>query len=402
MKYDMIIIGGGAAGLLLASAIKVNKGLIIESQKSLGNKLLITGAGSCNITRMGDIKEFPKMYGENGKRIRKALYKHNNIEFMKYAEDLGVPLIVREDNKVFPKSMKSKDILDALLAKVYKNGFELLKGSKAIDIENGIVKTENDTYYTNNIVIATGGKSYPNTGSDGYLLKLLEDKGIKIVELKPALTPVFVENYTYKNLSGISFNNVSIKIDDKETSGDLLLTHKGFSGPSILRLSEFAVPGGNLVISYIDKNGETPKRDGVSKSLTNYISEIYDLPKSFVSKTVFALNINGNQKVSRISNNDFSKLIKHLKNAEYTISGTGGFRNSIVTAGGIDLDEVDLKTMKLKKFDNVYAIGEILDINGDTGGYNLQFCYSSAMLVANTIDKNKSFWYNLSVVKEED
>ncbi len=388
MKYDVIIIGGGASGLFLASKLKVNKGLIIESTNTPGNKLLITGAGSCNITNARDIKEFPKMYGDSGNKIRKMLYRYNNRDLMEYIESLNIPLIIREDNKVFPLSMKSKDILDKLMDKAIKNGFELITGSNVIDTQEGEVVTLKGTYLTNNIVIATGGKSYPQTGSDGKLLDVLKDKGIDIVDQIPALTPIFVQNYMYRKVSGISFRNISVRVDNNETYGDVLLTHKGFSGPAVLRLSEYAKPGGKINISYIDKNTGVPKKDGISKTLINFISEKYYLPKKFLFETTEYLKIDGNKRTSNLSNNDFKRIIDYLKNAEYSISGTGGFKSAMVTAGGISLDEIDLKTMKLKKYNNIYAIGEVLDINGDTGGYNLQFSYSSAMIAANSIDND--------------
>jgi hypothetical protein len=388
MEYDVIIIGGGASALFLASSLKVNKGLILESTDSAGTKLLMSGGGSCNITNNIDIKEFPKMYGTNGKRIRTMLYKYNNKMLMKYMEELDVPLIIREDGKVFPKSMRAKDVLEALLKKANKNGFELITDSKVIDMNEGKVVTSHDKYFTKNIVIATGGKSYKNTGSNGEFLDILRNKNIGIIDEKPGLTPIYIENYMYKKNSGISFENISVTIDKHNTTGDVLLTHRGFSGPAILRLSQYALPGGKFIISYIDGEVSDSHNKGVSKSLVNHLADLYGLPKSFIMETAEYLNIDGSQKVSSLPLREYKKIIGYLKNAEYLISGVGGFNNAMVTVGGISLDEMDLKTLKLRKYNNIYAIGEVLDINGDTGGYNLQFCYSSAMVAANSIDKS--------------
>ena len=323
MEYDVIIIGGGASALFLASSLKVNKGLILESTDSAGTKLLMSGGGSCNITNNIDIKEFPKMYGTNGKRIRTMLYKYNNKMLMKYMEELDVPLIIREDGKVFPKSMRAKDVLEALLKKANKNGFELITDSKVIDMNEGKVATSHDKYFTKNIVIATGGKSYKNTGSNGKFLDILRNKNIGIIDEKPGLTPIYIENYMYKKNSGISFENISVTIDKHNTTGDVLLTHRGFSGPAILRLSQYALPRGKLIISYIDGEVSDSHNKGVSKSLVNHLADLYGLPKSFIMETAEYLNIDGSQKVSSLPLREYKKIIGYLKNAEYLISGIG-------------------------------------------------------------------------------
>lgn len=387
MKYDVIIIGAGAAGLFLASKLKVNNGLIIDGNSSAGKKLLITGQGSCNITNACDIKEYPKNYGENGKKIRRALYKYNNVLLMKHMESLGVSLFEREDGKVFPKSLKASDVLDALLASAKNNGFKLRLNEKVIGIEedNALI-TEKSKYESDTLVIATGGKSYPNTGSDGAMLDILENIGIEVTELRPALTPIYVENYSYMEASGVSFKDIEVKIGKHKTKGDVLLTHKGFSGPAILRISEFAKPGEKIALSFID-GFEYPKTEGVSKNILNFLSDYLNLPKSFIKGTLLKLGINDADKTSSIAQGKIKAVIDQLKNMEFSISGTGGFSLAMVTAGGIALDEINLSTFELKKMKNVYAIGEVTNINGDTGGFNLQYAYSSAMTAAFSIDK---------------
>jgi predicted Rossmann fold flavoprotein len=215
---------------------------------------------------------------------------------------------------------------------------------------------------------------------------LSKNKGIEVIELKPALTPIYVENYPYKEASGISFKEIEVGIDEHKTKGDVLLTHKGFSGPAILRISEFAKPGEKITLSFI-KGVKYPKTEGVSKSILNFLTEYLNLPKNFIKEILLKTDINEDDKTSSIAQGKIKALIDELKNMEFSISGTGGFSQAMVTAGGISLDELDLSTFELNKMKNVYAIGEVTDINGDTGGFNLQYAYSSAMVAAFSIDK---------------
>ena len=162
------------------------------------------------------------------------------------------------------------------------------------------------------------------------------------------------------------------------------MTHRGFSGPGILRISEFAMPGKKLTLSFV-KDIKYPKTEGVSKSVLNYLTDYLDLPKNFIKGTLLKVGINEDDKMSSVALGNIKATIDELKNMEFSVSGTGGFAQAMVTAGGISLEELDLSTFEMKKRKNVYAIGEVTDISGDTGGFNLQYAYSSAMAVAHTI-----------------
>ena len=415
--YDCIVIGGGAAGLFYAagdSGTQSGTGvrpakLILEKTTRPGQKLLLSGNGMCNITHGGSIKEFVSKYGEHGGRIRGCLYRHNNLQLMAMLEEAGVPLETREDGKVFPQSYKAKDILDALRAKAMRNGFHLVTKAEVAGIHlaqahSVIHLSDGTTLTTQKLVIATGGASYPATGSDGSFFDVLRrDLGLDIVTPKPALAPVYVEQYPYAELSGISFPDVEVSCAGHTCRGAMLLTHRGFSGPAFLHLLQHAKTDDILRINYLPNRNinevyQQIKTDqpGNSRSIANYLASAFDLPKAFARKQL----ANPDRKLSSVGHKELENIAHLLMDRRHVISGTGGWNEAMVTAGGVALDQMDLKTMRLKTASlagqdfnadfritgealdfaaDIRIIGEALDINGDTGGYNLQFAYSSAM-----------------------
>lgn len=370
MKYDWIIIGGGASGLMLAAKKKVNKGIILEGTNSLGSKLLLTGGGHCNITHAGSIKDFVNCYGENGPKIRKLLYKHSNIEMINFFNFRGLQT-VENDGCFYPASMKASDVLDFLIKEAKSNGWEFAMNAKVSDIKKNydekswLVKADT-TYLGEKIVIACGGITYKNTGSDGSIFPIVENLGVEIIKPTSALASVDIKNYPYSDLAGISLSNVTVTAYSanavatcngkvaKET-GDLLFTHTGFSGPAILNISRYCEAGENISISYNCKLNDLPKR--LQKAL-----EDRSCGESGDIKTTL--------------------LEELLRSDSFVVSQVDS--NGIVTSGGISLSEIDLSNMEIKKCPGIYAMGEVVDIDGKTGGYNLQFCYSSAMAIANS------------------
>lgn len=395
-KYKTIIIGAGAAGLYCASAL--TDCLVLEKTKRPGTKLLMAGSGQCNVTHGGSIKDFLGFYGDHGKKIRSALQRHSNVELCHYLENLGVPLTEREDGKIFPSSMDARDVLNALLTQCKQINYEEnVIGIMKVD-DGYEVKTSKDIYACENLVIAAGGSSYPTTGSDGKILDVLSgDLDLGIIEPRPALTPVFVENYRFGELSGISFKDAGVAFSGsdgklKRVKGDLLLTFKNFSGPVIINNSRYLKPGMEIEINFLgNMNFEELlgklKKDfpGNNKSLANYLAEELELPKRFAKLTVDLMNLE-NMKLSQFTGKNMKETASFVAAHKFTVSGLGGFKEAMVTAGGVDLNEVDLKTMEAKRYPGLYFIGEVLDIDGDTGGYNLQFAYSSAMAAAEKIN----------------
>ena len=392
-EYNCIIVGAGAAGLFYAAADETEgRKLIIEKTSRPGQKLLMSGNGMCNITHGGSIKDFIAHYGDKGAKIRTCLYKHSNLELMQFMENADVPLMERPDGKLFPASMRAADVLDALLAKAYRNGFAFLYDCAVTGIDEGnkgnasndvcISLSDGRTLRTQKLVIATGGASYPATGSDGSFMEVLKrNLDIKTTALKPALAPVFVENYPYSDLSGISFNDVTVSCGGHTERGPMLLTHKGFSGPAILHISQYVKPGAQLTINYLPEQNiadvyRTIRDDqpANSKGIANYLAVQFGLPKAFAEKLFSAPS----RKLSSIGHKELENIVHLMMDRKHTVSGTGGFKEAMVTAGGVSLEEMNLKNMSLIKYPCIHVIGEALDINGDTGGYNLQFAYSSA------------------------
>lgn len=381
-EYERVIIGAGAAGLYFAASCPGKKGLILEKGSAAGTKLLLSGSGQCNLTHSGSIKDFIRHYGENGKRIRTALYQASNLRVKSFFEDRGMDLTERPDGKVFPASMKAADVLDLLLRESRKNGWDIKTRCPAASLSfqedgrfliNGCVKTRQ-------VIIACGGCSVPASGSDGSIFPLLEHMDLKIVPPRPSLVPVTVQEYPYSSLSGISFQNAGVRIGEHRLTGDLLLTHNSFSGPAVLNLSRYALPGVSLSIEYVPEANIHPEGD--RRQCASFLSETFHLPRRFAETLLRRAAIDPEKKAAVLSKKEKNRLSQLLTSDTFSISGTSGFNAAMATCGGVCLDEVNLKTFESKRYPGLYMIGETLDIDGDTGGYNLQFAFSSALLAA--------------------
>lgn len=384
MKYERILIGAGAAGLFCAANSPVGRGLILEKQDAPGQKLLLSGSGQCNLTHSGSIKEFIGHYGENGPRIRSALYRGNNLLLMKFFTEHNLPLEERADGKVFPKSRKAGDVLRLLLDLSRQNGWELRTGCPVTSLrqkEDGSFLV-NETYLADEVIVASGGCSYPSTGSDGSLFPLLKDLGLKLVPPRPALVPLLVRDYPYGELSGISFQEIAVRLDNHLLTGDLLLTRNRFSGPVILNLSRWARPGSKLRLSYIPSESKLPDALGDRRQALTFFSEELRLPRRFTARILQRAGIDPAAKAASLSGAQTHALRGLLTDDAFSVTGTAGFDCAMATAGGVSLDDVDLKTFACKKIPGLFVIGEALDIDGDTGGYNLQFAFSSGYCAA--------------------
>ena len=384
--YNYIVVGGGASGLFFASNIDGYgaPSLILEKTERPGSKLLMSGGGRCNITHEGSIKDFVPRYGENGKRIRRILYKHSNLKLIDWLSKNGIETISEEDGRVFPVSQRASDVLDFLLKKARENGFEIKTNSAVTAIKrNGElwrVHTDNAYYDGRKIIIATGGCSYPKTGSDGSMFDVLRhDLNLEITDLTPALSPISVKDYPYADLSGISIDGaVSTYTNQKNKSiGKILFTHNGLSGPAIINISGSISTGDRILINYLypmDYDVAFRKLQaatlGSKAQLANIASEFFELPKNLCRTLA---NRAGT------STKAFAKL---LTEDTFTVENPGSFDIAMVTRGGVSLDEVDLSTLESIKWPGIFIIGEALDVDGETGGYNLQFAYSSALCAA--------------------
>ena len=406
MYKKTIVVGAGAAGLFFGAAAPVSAGgdiLILEKTDKIGTKLLMAGSGHCNLTHAGSIKEFLLCYGQNGSRIRTCLYRHNNLEYVKFMGKLGVPTAEREDGKIFPVSMDSRDVKKALLEAAAANSVTIMKNSPVTAvtvIPEGFevtVGSKQSSYICTNLVIATGGASYPTTGSDGTFLQVLKNAlGVEITELHPALSPIYVQNYPFGELSGISFKNAGLKIFNKnssshEAAGDLLLTHRSFSGPLILNNSRYINTGSrveiNFVFPYTVSSVLSSIKEvfrGNNKTVSSFFADEYGLPKRFSAKVLEPHGLS-ERKLSSLAGGEMENAARAFAAADFSVSGVGSFKEAMATSGGVVLDSVNLSAMESKTYKGLYFIGEVLDIDGNSGGYNLQFAYSSARAALDAI-----------------
>lgn len=391
--YDVIIVGGGAAGLFAAASApeKVN-GLILDKAKLPGRKLLMSGAGQCNITHTGSIKDFLSKYGDKGPSIRSALYSFSNLSLIDFFEKKGVKIHVREDGKVFPKSMDSKTILDCLLSAGRDKGFSLSSSCEVTDIILGEVftlKSSKGDFKCRKLLICTGGCSYPATGSDGKFFEVLKRLDFEIATPKPALAPVSTEGYPYSELSGVSIKDAEVSSGAHKLTGDVLFTHNNFSGPGILHISRYVKPGSEIKLCYCTTKSPEAAREELSalrsdkagsrKEALSVLKSVFkELPSSFVQKIYLDEGFDEHLRFSDFSSKAATSLLKRIYSDTFKVSGTGGFSTAMVTAGGISLKEITVKTGESKKYPGLYLAGEVLDVDGDTGGYNLQFAFSTA------------------------
>lgn len=387
MKYDAIIIGGGAAGLFCAAATKINNGLILEKSSAPGRKLLMAGSGQCNLTHGGDIKDFINHYGEHGKIVRSPLYKVSNLKMMEFFESHGISLIEREDGKVFPESMRASDVLNLLMHLASVNGWNMKTGcpAESIKVQEDGSFLVNGRHEANKLIIACGGCSIPTTGSDGSIFPILEKLGLEVVEPAPALVPLTVQEYPYTELSGISFKNALVTVDGHKRVDDVLFTHTNFSGPGILNLSRYAKPGSTLTINYLGKEEKLEVPSSTKKNILFWLADWYQLPKRFVEMVLSRAEVDPKTAANQVSKKQKQAISAILMRDTFSISGTTGFKQAMVTAGGVALNEVDMKTFESKKIPGLHIIGETLDVDGDTGGYNLQFAFSSGALAGQNL-----------------
>ena len=400
--YNLIIIGAGAAGLMCAANIKKGvKTLILEKTGKIGTKLKISGSGQCNITHSGDIKSFERAYGKNGRFLRSALYGFSNEDLVEYFSYLGVPIIEREDGKMFPKSLKAGDIISALMSEIRKNGHEILKNSNVISTcfnsENKTftVKTETGEFTSENLVIATGGASYPRTGSTGDGYRFAKDLGHKISKISPSLVSVSVKDWKFSDVAGNSFKDASITVKNGKNkitqNGELLITHDGLSGPLILDSSRYLEDKDSVFINFLNHlNMETAFEkitelcnESPSRKIQKILPEI-GISSNFAAIILKISKIDPEKLCGSVSKKEIRKISEILCRNEMNVK-KGSFEKAMCTSGGVNLKEVSSKTMESKIVEGLYFCGEILDIDGNTGGYNIQAAFSTAFSAAVTI-----------------
>jgi predicted Rossmann fold flavoprotein len=404
MKYDVAVIGGGPAGILAAgrAAELGARVVLIEKNDRLGKKLLITGKGRCNITHAEyNNKKLVASFGKNGKFLYQSLNKFGVKDIVDFLESYGVKTKVERGDRVFPVSDKSMDVLKALLDYLHKNRVTIIKKQavKKMVVSNGrIEKLElaKQDIVADKFIIATGGLSYSATGCSGDGYKWAENVGHQVIEPKPALVPIVIKNKIVSQLEGLSLKNVNVSIfvsgrKKDERFGEALFTSVGMSGPIILDMSKSIGKFLNseevvlkidfkpaLDFKELDKRVQKDFNQNTNRLFRNALDDL--LPKKMIPVVIKLSGINPNKKVNSVTKEERKKLLHLLKEFELEVSALAGFDSAIITTGGVNLSEVDPRTMKSKKIDNLYFAGEVLDIDGPTGGYNLQVCWSTGYL----------------------
>lgn len=415
-NFDVAVIGAGPAGMIAAgkAAESGARVILIEKNENPGEKILITGKGRCNITNAEfDIRKLVDNYGKNGRFLFHAFSVFGPRDVIHFFNKLGLKTKVERGKRVFPYSDKSSDVLKALLKYLNKNRVEIICNSKVVGInkEDNRIKSivlKGKTIIAKNYILSTGGKSYPLTGSTGDGFKWAKDLGHNIEELSPSLTPIEIKESWVKGLQGVSLKNVRVNVfqnGKKELSefGECLFTHFGLSGPIILDISKRTgelLKKGEVKLQIDLKPGldfnllnERIQRDFIkyhNKSFKNCLNDL--LPKRLINIIVKLSGINSEKKANSITKEERIKLAKLLKGFEMTVKGIVGFNSAIVTSGGVSLNEINDKTMKSKIIDNLFFAGEIIDVDGPTGGFNLQICWSTGYLAGENaayIDNNK-------------
>lgn len=427
----VVVIGGGPAGMMSAiiATEKGDKVIVLEKMNTLGRKLLITGKGRCNITSSLDIKDFISNIPGNGKFLYSSFQNYTNNDIINFLQKQGVKVKEERGNRIFPVSDKSKDVLDAFIRRMKELKIDIRINSKVVKIEteNGVVKgvryineEGNDVLESaDKVILATGGRSYPNTGSTGDGYNLARRLGHNVTKIKPSLVPISVADKRSetektlressigdslnlcKKLQGLTLKNVSIKIKDEKNNkliyedfGEMIFTHFGVSGPIILSSSaillrykniEELFKEGNikliidlkpaLSIEKLELRLIREFKEQNNKLFRNSLDNL--LPKKLISPIVEISNINPNKKINEITKEERGNLVNILKNLKLTFKEFRQIEDAIITAGGIDIKEINPKTMESKKVKGLFFAGEIIDVDAYTGGFNLQIAYST-------------------------
>ncbi|HAX72268.1 MAG TPA: NAD(P)/FAD-dependent oxidoreductase [Firmicutes bacterium] len=407
-NYDVIIIGGGPAGMFAAiQAASGNKSVaILEKNKTCGKKLLLAGAGKCNITQDGDISNFFDCYGKNGKFLKQALMTFNNEDLLNFFRKRGLSFMTTEKGKVFPETMKAMDVLQVLVKECEKRGVQIKTNTTVTQVtkqdQSFAVETTSGNYESHVVVIATGGITYQNTGSTGDGYPMAKSFGHKIIPTKPALTPLKIKNYELVDMSGTSFENLSYTLwrNNKKIGnfqGDFLLTHSGISGPGIINNSRDMQSGDVVKCNFVGadsieefRNALTKKLNNGGKTLVKSVVRELNLTRRFADKVLELCEIHDDLKCAEINKATRSRLLTTLTEYEMEVKELGGYHLAMVTTGGVSIKEVKPKTMESKVVENLYFIGEVLDVDGDTGGYNIQAAFSMGYVAGVDIAQNKN------------
>lgn len=387
------VIGAGASGLFCAGQIQKygHDVTVFDGNEKAGKKIYITGKGRCNFTNVCDNEEFLQNIVRGKKFLYSAINNFSSYDTLSFFSDLGMDFVIERGNRAFPQSNKASDVTKALLKNCV--GVEFKFGEKVVSIEKDNVfkvTTTKEEYFFDSVVVATGGKSYEATGSDGFGYEIAKKFGHSVIALKPALVPIEVKEDFVKDLQGLSLKNVSLNIETENKKlkefGEMMFTDKGVTGPIVLTLSslinrEFvknmfidfkpALSVEQLENRFLREFDENKNKD-ISNVMKNFLPQAIILP--FLKKA----GVESDKKCNNVSVLERKKLINTLKCFTLTFKSLYNLNVGVVTSGGVCLDEINPKTMESKLIKNLYFVGEVLDIDALTGGFNLQVAWATA------------------------
>ena len=403
------VIGGGAAGMMFAvlASGKGHQVDLFEKNEKLGKKLFITGKGRCNLTNNCDEQEFLQAVVSNPRFLYSAIYGWNSADVMDFFEKAGVPLKTERGNRVFPCSDHSSDIIRCLEKKLAENQVDVHLNTEVRSLvireekACGLVLEGGAVFQADAVVVASGGKSYPQTGSSGDGYRFAEEAGHTIKDPEPSLVSLTTEEACVKEMQGLSLKNVRLTIERGRKKlydefGEMLFTHNGISGPLVLTASarvgrelkkeklaaridlKPALDRDKLDARILRDFAEAPNRQ-----FRNILGGL--LPSSMIPVMVGLSGIDPNKRIHDITKEERNRLVDLIKGFPLTITGTGSFHEAIITRGGVNVKEIDPGTMESRKVSGLYFIGEVLDVDAVTGGFNLQIAWSTAHLAADSL-----------------
>jgi len=413
-KYDCVIIGAGPTGLIAAieSKTSTNKVCVLEKMHKPAMKLKITGKGRCNITNNDNLNTFIKKFGKNGRFLKYAFSEFFNTDLIKYFEKEGVQFKLERGERWFPASDKAIEIANVLLNKAKSNSIEIKTNADVVAIKQSnknefLINLKDKTVIqTKKLLIATGGKSYPKTGSTGDGYRLAAKLEHTVVPLSPSLVPLETTGIIAAKLQGLSLKNINASIISEnkkitEQFGEMLFTDFGVSGPIILTLSQAAIDllhqKKEIILSIDLKPALDHKKldQRILREISEHSKQNFKtmlkrlLPQKMIPVFIDLLRISEDKQLSQINSEERKKIRMLLKEFNLEICGYKSYDDAVVTAGGISLKEVNPQTMESKLVPGLYFAGEILDLNGETGGFNLQAAFSTGWVAGQSMKKSK-------------
>lgn len=394
------VIGGGPSGMI-AAGIAASRGksvTLFEKNERLGKKLFITGKGRCNITNASPIDEFFDYVVTNKRFLYSSFYSFTNEDIINLLEENGLAVKIERGNRVFPSSDKSSDVLKAFTRFLNKNKVNIQLNTRINSIEKDgdsfILNTHNNKFMFDKLIIATGGKSYPATGSTGDGYDFAKRLGHSITKIKPSLVPIEINAKWIKDLQGLSLKNVELSAFNRnkfihKEFGEMVFTHYGISGPIVLSISNYIHDQSNKIVLSLDFKPALSREKLESRILRDFEqyknkqikNSLFDLlPKKIIPWIILQSGIDPEKPVNQITIEERSSLIETIKGFNMNFKSFRSIEEAIVTSGGISTNEINPSTMESKLVDNLYFTGEVIDVDALTGGYNLQIAYSTGYL----------------------